>query len=476
MIGKVKILSLIIIFLAGGNTLFSQRTIKDKKFNVISTSSNNEIAPIITNNGIIYNSDRQQGGFTNWKIKDDQLPAHLYYIEQNENGGWSTPKIFSENIHFNSGNQSTISLNFNEDMAVFSRDYEISTPGSSRRVNPNQGLYFIRFDGSSWTDLSEFEHNDRGYKFLHPSLSAMGDVLYFSSNKPGGFGEFDIYVSKFQNGSWTVPENLGPAVNTDGNEIFPYLHSTGRLYFSSDRHDNRADYDIFYTDFFNGRWFTPVKLGLPFNGGRDDFTYVANEDFTSGYFTSNRGGSYDIFSFESTLPEFELCKQQQTDNYCYVFFEENTVSLDTNLYVYEWNMGDGAKVMATEAEHCYPGPGDYLVELNVVDRLTGIVEFNQAEYLVEVRKIIQPYISGPDTVILSQEIQMHGTESYLGDAVPGEFYWDYGDGEKEIGAAVRHIYRSPGTFTLKLGIIEDSNDPETARRYCTYKTIIVNEN
>lgn len=101
--------------------------------------------------------------------------------------------------------------------------------------------------------------------------------------------------------------------------------------------------------------------------------------------------------------------------------------------------------------------------------------FNQAEYLVEVRKVIQPYIACPDTITLNEEIQLHAMNSYLGEAEPGEYYWDYGDGEKDVGATVQHIFSSPGSHRIKLGIIEDSEDPETARRFCSYKTVIVKE-
>jgi hypothetical protein len=309
----------------------------------------------------------------------------------------------------------------------------------------------------------------------HPCLDSSGTTLYFTSDRKGGFGGFDLYVSFYRNSGWTEPVNLGPVINTSENEIYPFIHPSGRLYFSSSGHDNAKDFDIFYSEHYNGRWIMPVKLPAPFNSGRNDFTYYADRNYESGLFSSDKRGTMDIYSFSSTIPTFEVCKKQVDDNFCYVFYEENTVTLDTTLYVYEWNLGDGASERAMEAEHCYAGPGDYLVQLNVIDKLTGIVQFSQAEYLVEVRKTIQSYITGPDTVNVNQSIALDGHESYFGDVIPGEYYWDFGDGSRNLGASVTHTWVAPGIYQVKLGVLSEGDDPETAKRFCSYKTVVVEE-
>lgn len=452
----------------------AQSNIDINRWDPGATKSANENSPVLLKNGMVFNSDKERGSYYKRKGLNDTPIADLYYSELKEDGNWGTPKLFSEALT-TEDNDGPISFNFNEDLAVFARNIELSGFGNKRGGSSKIGLFFTTKDSTGWSNITPFQYNDPGYNLKHPCLGPMGDILYFASDKTGGFGGFDLYVSKLENGRWTEPVNLGPVVNSSAEEVFPSLHATGRLYFSSNGHDNSRDFDIFYTENFKGRWFPPVKLTSRINSGLNEYTYYVNEDFSSGYFTSNRRGTVDIFTFQSTIPQFEYCKMQQEDNYCYAFYEENTVSLDTTLYAYEWNLGDGTRIMKTEAEHCYGGPGDYLVELNVVDRLTGIVEFNQAEYLVEVRKIIQPYIVSPDTMELNQQVQMDGTNSYLGAAKAGEFYWDFGDGEKFQGARVQHLYRTPGEYTLKLGIIEDSEDPETAREFCSYKIVVVQE-
>ncbi len=441
----------------------------------VSTRNYDEVAPVLIREGMVFISTLEEGSIAKYKMPDDLSFTKIFFAAKGENEGeWKTPIAFSEVLRTNQ-NDGPVSFNFNEDLIAFNRHFELTGFGGSRSINPNIGIYFADFEEEHWTNIREYEFNDRESMNLHPALNASGNRLYFSSDRPGGYGGFDLYVSEFKNGKWNEPKNLGPVINTSANELYPFVHATGRLYFSSNGHDNIGGYDIFYSEFFNNRWFPAVKLMAPFNSGLNDFTYYANEDFSYGFYSTNRRGSMDIFEFRSTLPEFEICKKQVENNYCYLFYEENTILLDTAIYQYEWDTGDGTKVTAMQAEHCYKEPGDYLVQLNVVDRLTGIVEFNQAEYLVEVRKVIQPYITCPDTLTLNEEAQMHGLESYFGDMNPGEYFWDFGDGNRAVGITSLHKYEVPGIYQVKLGMMEENEDSDNARRFCAYKTVVVKE-
>ncbi len=475
-----NILLTVLLFQLTAYALQAQK-IYEYKLHPVSTRVYDELAPVMTKEGLVYTTNKPSNAITSSKDAQGDYPSNIYVTIQDEEGDWSPGKIYSQKLNFPQ-HDAVASFDLNEELVFFTRTRETLSAlgirgiltGKLNTQNPDAGLFYAVREADGWGEVIEFPHNED--MTIHPSLNPFGDVVYFSSNREGGFGGYDLYVSEFVNGGWNAPKNLGPVVNSSGDEIYPYLHSSGRLYFSSTGHDNGVGgFDIFYTDFFNNKWFSPVKLGSPFNSGLNDYTYYADEDFESGLFTSNRRGSKDIFTFELNLPKFEYCKQQVVDNFCYVFFEENTVSLDSSLYMYEWNLGDGTKVRATEAEHCYNEAGDYLIQLNVVDKLTGLIAFNQAEYLVEVRKAIQPFITGPDTASLHEEIQFHGLESYLGEAEPGEYYWDFGDGQKEVGATVKHTYITPGVYKIKLGIIEESENPETAERFCTYTSIIVEE-
>jgi outer membrane protein OmpA-like peptidoglycan-associated protein len=160
--------------------------------------------------------------------------------------------------------------------------------------------------------------NQNNSDACHPSISIDGDKLYFSSNREGGYGGMDLYVCERVNGNWSKPRNLGSKINTAKNEIFPYIHADGTLFYSSDGLQGNGGLDIFYaisktTNLPNNRTYNgfsaPINLGTSFNSDKDDFGFIIDLDMKNGYFTSNRSGgigSDDIYSFninEGTLFE-----------------------------------------------------------------------------------------------------------------------------------------------------------------------------
>ncbi len=150
---------------------------------------------------------------------------------------------------------------------------------------------------------------DTAYNYFHPAVTQDGLTLYFSSNRPGGYGDYDLWKATRSSvheefGNVT---NLGRTINTEGKEEFPTLRGDNRLYYSSDGLKGIGGYDIFYSDLQDGEWTTPVNLGYPINTPYDEIGMIFNcnseENLASeesGYFSSNREGGvggYDIYSF-----------------------------------------------------------------------------------------------------------------------------------------------------------------------------------
>lgn len=140
-----------------------------------------------------------------------------------------------------------------------------------------------------------------------PSVSANGDVLYFTSNREGGIGGLDLYsVQRTEDGSWSNPENLGSVINTKENEKAPFIHSDSQtLYFASDGHTGLGGYDIYYaTRTSDTAWAQPQNLGYPINDKEDELGLFVSLDGRTGYFASNKfskANGWDIYSF--SLPE-----------------------------------------------------------------------------------------------------------------------------------------------------------------------------
>lgn len=159
-----------------------------------------------------------------------------------------------------------------------------------------------------WSKGVKIQLTGIGQSAVHPSISADGNTLYFSSNMPGGFGGNDLYKVERTNFAeeWSAPINLGPKINTEGNELYPFIHQNGNLYFASDGHLGLGGLDVF-TVRLNSPAASVVNLGYGVNSNQDDFGFFLKEDKRSGFFSSNRDngkGADDIYKFE-IIPEAE---------------------------------------------------------------------------------------------------------------------------------------------------------------------------
>ncbi|WP_407430970.1 OmpA family protein [Arcticibacter sp.] len=153
--------------------------------------------------------------------------------------------------------------------------------------------------GNNLSVISEFPYNNDEYSVGHPALTADGNILVFASDMPGGYGGTDLYYSVRSGTQWSRPINMGKQVNTEGSEQFPSLSADGSLFFSSTGHPGLGGLDVFEVPLTNMRPIrSPVNLGAPINSSRDDFGFIRARDGKSGFFSSNRRGNDDIYSFE----------------------------------------------------------------------------------------------------------------------------------------------------------------------------------
>jgi outer membrane protein OmpA-like peptidoglycan-associated protein len=170
------------------------------------------------------------------------------------------------------------------------------------------GIFTADFVDGKWTNVKPTNLNNSNYIVYHPSLSKDGTKLYFASDMPGGVGGTDIYVSVVnKDGSLGKPQNMGPIVNTEGNEAFPFVHpEEGTLYFSSDGLVGYGLMDVFASvRDENDEIVNVINLGEPINSNKDDFGYYLSDDGFKGYISSNRKGGLggdDIYAFNRIPP------------------------------------------------------------------------------------------------------------------------------------------------------------------------------
>ncbi len=440
-----------------------------------------EMAPVIYQGGIIFSSDKKNSVLMVTTDQQDNFPYNLYYIEKKARRKWGKPTLFSPGI----------SSVLNESSLSFSSDY--SQMYLTRSLMANYGMGAIQKadtirngifecspNGKDWAVSNNFDYNSEDYNMAFPCVSPDGSMLFFASDMPGGQGGYDIYVCHNNNGIWSDPENMGSVVNSPENDVFPFYHESGRLYFSSRGHNTQGNLDIFYTEKIRGEWINPVNLPRPFNSRRDDFSLVLSARMDTGYFSSNRRGTDDIYMFISGFPRFNECPTQETESFCYYFSETGSMDLDSTSMKYEWDFGDGHKTRNIDADHCYDSIGYYIVSLNVIDTLTGEVYFSEASYELLIEPIEQPFITAPDTVRISESIDFNSELSEIRSFTPKNYFWDFGDGNIEEGEEAKHSYTSPGEYYIRLGITDGEDDEESPdysedARKCSQRKIIVIE-
>jgi outer membrane protein OmpA-like peptidoglycan-associated protein len=154
--------------------------------------------------------------------------------------------------------------------------------------------------GKNLNKITEFPYNSNEYSTGHPALNKLGNILIFTSDMPGGYGGTDLYYSvRSGKGPWTRPLNLGKKINTEGNEMFPYLDNNNKLYFASNGHAGLGGLDLFEVALKEMKpQETPKNMGRPINGSTDDFGIIITDDYKRGFFSSNRKGSDDIYEFK----------------------------------------------------------------------------------------------------------------------------------------------------------------------------------
>lgn len=226
-----------------------------------------------------------------------QNKSDIYETKVDKNGKWSTPVLLPPTVD-SKFNEGVGCVSKKGDMIFFSRSPEAT--GKQLKT----GIYMAKKQGNTWGEAQVLPFCEDTVAYGHPYLSADGKVLYFASRRSGGYGGADIWYSTFDAKAnvWGKPVNAGPAVNTDGNELYPTLSDDGKkLYFSSDTHPGMGGLDIFMAQGEGNKYTKPVEnLKYPLNSAYDDFSIVFEGKKNKGFLTSNREGGKggdDIWSF-----------------------------------------------------------------------------------------------------------------------------------------------------------------------------------
>jgi hypothetical protein len=261
-------------------------------------SEDAEYVPVVSADESIllftYRGKKSTGGLMDIDFKKD--PDGDYYedifITKKVGDKWDEPKSIGSNINTKHNDAS---------IALSPDGQELYTFYSSKKDGGD--IYVCHLNGEEWSTPEKLGPNINT-KYWEGSCSISGDGrhLYFASERPGGLGGKDIYVSEMQaNGQWGPALNLGPSINTEFNDDSPFIHPDGiTLFFSSEGHNSIGGFDIMYSIKKDDKWMSPANMGYPLNTTDDDIYYVINAKGDKGYFSSTRTGkgekgSHDIY-------------------------------------------------------------------------------------------------------------------------------------------------------------------------------------
>ena len=342
---------------------------KGKKFNIQGLAINSEVSDFGGNlqNGKLYITSARSGKRKTYGWNEEPF-LDIYTAIANEDGSFQMPSIIEDNIN-TKYHEGTVSFSPDGNTMYFSREsfyekvYE-RDPSTKYKISVLHLYKSINQEGQ-WSEAEPLSVNGDNYSVKNPSVSADGSTLYFASDKADGYGNFDIYSAAIdENGSVGEATNLGQKLNTEGQEMFPFISTSNTLYFSSNGHLGLGGLDVFFAKIVDGKVGPVRNIGIPVNGNADDFAFSINEETEEGFVSSNREGgmgSDDIYAIKKLQP------------ICDVLMTVTVRDSKTGLIL------DGASVSIQDAEGNIFGTKtsnaegivEYIIECDVDTKLVG---------------------------------------------------------------------------------------------------------
>jgi len=463
---------LIIVSVSLTDTNAQSYAVEKENFN---SDRYNDYSPVHYRDGMVFCSNRKHDILVVYASPDNLQSSSMWFVPLTDSAAGENAEIFSEEL-LTSFHDGPATFNSDGTVIYYSRNIEVDSRLRDVFDQENQlGLFRAELTDGIWSNITPFEYNSTEYSLTTPALSFDESRIFFASDMPGGFGGADLYYCDWVDGQWQTPVNLGPNINSTGNESYPFESESGILYFSSDGWVGYGKKDIYYTSQIDGEWIIPINMDARINSKADDFGLITDKNGEEGYFSSSRKQSDDIYRFVTDIHSFYNCDTLQKNYYCFLFYDESFMDVDSLPLSYEWSFGDGTRISGIEAEHCFAGPGHYTVELNIIDNNTGNTFFTQSSYDIDITDAVQPFIISPDLGLMDQQIEFSGLNSNLPDMEITQYFWDFGDGTKIKRAEVGHTYERKGSYTVQLGVIGKKDSTGFMPKECVYKQIEILE-
>ena len=441
-----------------GNFVFDSTNVQINALNINTKES--EFGPFKVDNKLYYTSSRERKiGIINLDRTTQHQMLDLYLGELKDSVTVTKQKPLRNKIN----------NSFNQGSAYFDKS--------------TSKLYYAGNVPSDWKGdrykLAIFSTELKNGKFLKPKVELLlpdtfsvshpmiyNNTLYFSSNLKGGKGKADLYKAELVNGKWTNIKNL-EQLNSAYDDYFPFATGEHEIYFSSNRPGGFGGQDLY--KYSNGDGTGKIEnLGKPINSKYDDYGIYVEPGQDKGYFTTNRNENQDdIYHFKKTWPSFNNCVAAIREKYCYDLSDEKSLDTDSlKGYFYEWDFGDGSKQKGITATHCYLEPGDYVINLNIVDISTKAVFLNQTSLDLKVDSIVHLKINALDTMLVNKKFTVSTLGTYLPDKKITGYYFEVDD-KRLRTESFEYSFPKTGKYRIKLGVEYEDLILKTKGMMCT---------
>lgn len=359
----------------------------------------------------VFTADNSTIFFT---ARDEQTDENIYYSELKKEG-WAAPKSISEQIN----------TPYNEGTCTISADGKIMvfTSCEGRESLGSCDLFITRKTGDAWSTPVNLGPavNSRSWD-SQPSLSSDGNKLYFASERPGGLGRKDIWMSELKpDGTWKTSVNLGPKINTSQDEVSPFIHANGySFFFSSNGREGMGKFDIYLASTRKDIMGDPINLGYPINTSDDELALFVTADGKKAYYSVDKTGSVKLFEF--SIPE-QLSTRINKIHYLkgYITDKKTQKPLYSNIELV--NLKTNEKVSNFLSD---PVTGDYMAVLP-----------SEGEYGI--------YVSTPEYLFKSLRFKFSEDENWEGKLLNVEL----DKIEKELTEVLNNIFFDSGSSVLR---------------------------
>ncbi len=377
-------------------------------------------SPIISSDeSMLIFTSRRKGSIGDEFDLDGQYYEDIY-ISYNKNGTWSRPRNLGEEVN----------------TPMHEAACSLSPDGKQLFIYRSGDIYLSIFENDHWKKPVKLDKpiNSRFIE-THATLSADQQYIYFTSDRRGGFGGLDIYVSKrLADNSWAQPVNLGSKINTPFNEETPYIHPNGKkLYFCSQGHKTIGGFDVFKSEFKNGAWQAPVNVGYPVSTTDNDVFFMPSIDGKRAYYSSQKAGTegesdlYLIRFYDDKIKEFTALKGTitSTDGSIPKYMQisvideitSDTISryvpdLQTGYYYLKLSIESGYNVVYHAMNHETHTENISIIEVNAFDEIEKQITLNRLEEdSLQTKPPITYFYNGDTTTI--QTIESDTTETNI---------------------------------------------------------------